>query len=111
MSIDTHVGQGTSPPLDHVARTLPIEEVPDFLAMLAKSTAIATLRLHTPTVAPTVEAVDDTWITAAQVGVLFNMPTTHVRRTAAFAPYRKKTGRRTTRYNRAALLRFMKRAS
>jgi len=98
---------GVSPPLDDYARTLPLADLPDFLATLAKSTAIATLRLHTPTVA----AVEpEEWITAADVAALLKIEPKAVRRMAALRPYRSTAlGPKTIRYSRAGVMRLIKR--
>ncbi len=49
---------GVSPPLDDYARGLPLADLPDFLAALAKAQALATIRLHTPTVTPVMPEPD-----------------------------------------------------
>ena len=108
MTTETHWREsGSSPPLDDYARTLPVADLPDFLSALAKAQALATLRLHTPTVAA-VEPEPDVLLTAEQCASRIGLTVEQVKRKRL--PFRKKIGERTVRYSLHGLEKWLKRA-
>jgi hypothetical protein len=110
MSNKTHwTESGSSPPLDAVARTLSIEELPDFLASLARANAIATLRLAAPQApAPTEPA--DRLLTAGEAAPLLGLTPDELKRRRSL-PFRRCIGRRTVRYSERGIARYLRRAS
>ena len=98
---------GSSPTLDALARSTPLEALPDLLADLARASAIATLRLHTPTVAPT--EPDDVLLTPEIAAARLGLTPAQLARKRGL-PFRKKIGPRIVRYSARGLERFLKRS-
>jgi hypothetical protein len=109
---ETHYREsGSSPPVDDVARTLPVETLPDFLATLARAQALALARLVTPTVAPTREPESTDLIGPDEVARLLSIKPGAVRRLAALRPARRRLSPKVIRYSRAAVERLIKRSA
>jgi len=110
VNTETHWREsGSSPPLDDVARTLPLAELPEFIGTLAKASALALARLTTPTAtASTVEL--DTLLTPEQTAARLGLTVEQLAR-KRHLPFRKTIGRRTVRYSSRGIERWLRRAA
>ena len=100
--------------LDEAARTLPVEDLHEFIGWCARAQALATLRLSSPRdlAQPLDVAIEGpVLITVDEAAKLVGLTPTAMLRSARFRHAKRKLGHRTVMFDRAALLKAARRVS
>jgi hypothetical protein len=100
--------------LDETARTLPIEDLAEFIGACARAQAFAIARLSSPRdlAKPLDVAIEGpVLITVEEAAKLVGLTPTALRRSGRFRHAKRKLGHRTVMFDRAALLKAARRAS